>query len=111
MSVIDQPTLLVLGINKSEGDFQDAKGKTIDYSNTVVTVAQDFSDEEKAKGANGQKTTVYKIKGGQFFHDYQSVQLPAYAQLLFKLDVTGKVPKAVLVALDFSSSKKFEKVV
>lgn len=106
MSAIDQPTLLVLGINKSEGDFQDQKGKLIDYSNTVVTVAQDFSEDEIAKGANGQKTTVYKIKGGQFYHDYQNVQLPAFAQLLFKLDVTGKVPKAVLVALDFNAKKQ-----
>ncbi len=108
MSTIDQPILLVSGIHKSEGDFEDKKGKSIDYSNTVVTVLQDFSDEEISKGAIGQKSTVYKIKGGQFFHDYQNVELPAFAQLLFKLDVTGKVPKAVLFALDFNAKKALD---
>lgn len=103
MSVIEQPILTIVGINKSEGDFDDGKGKNVEYSNTVVGVLQDFTEEEIKKGANGQKSTVYKIKGAQFYHDYQNVQLPAKARLLFKLDVSGKVPKAVLVALDFIS--------
>ena len=101
MSVIEQPILTIVGINKSEGDFSDNAGKSIEFSNTVVAVLQDFTEEEIKKGAIGQKSTVYKIKGGQFYHDYQNVQLPAKARLLFKLDVSGKVPKAVLVSLDF----------
>lgn len=106
MSVIEQPVLTIAGIHRSEGDFQDMKGKSIDYSNTVVTVLQDFSDEEIKNGAIGQKTTIYKIKGAQFFYDYRHVELPAKAQLLFRLDVSGKVPKPVLVSLDFNLKKE-----
>ena len=54
------------------------------------------------------KSTEYKIKGAQFFHDYQAQKLPADAQLIFRLDVTRKQPVAELVALDFTASKKME---
>lgn len=105
MSAIDQPILTIAGIRKSEGNFTGERGN-VEFSNTVVTVLQPFTEEEIAKGANGMKSTEYKIKGGQFYHDYQAQKLPAEAQLLFKLDVTRKVPVAQLVALDFSCGKK-----
>lgn len=108
MSSIDQPILTVLGIKKSEGSFQGEKG-SVEYSNTVVTVAQPFTEEEIKQGAVGLKSTEYKIKGGQFFYDYQHQNLPSDAQLIFKLDVTRKQPVAVLVALDFNAKKPTEK--
>lgn len=101
MSAIEQPILTVTGIRKSQGNFRSHDGKSVDYSNTVVTVLQQFSEREISEGANGMKSTEYKIKGGQFFHDYEHQSLPAKAQLLFRLDVSGKVPVAQLVALDF----------
>lgn len=107
MSVIDQPILTVTGIRKSQGNFS-SEGKNIDFSNTVVTVLQPFSENEIAQGAIGMKSTEYKIKGAQFFHDYQAQKLPADAQLIFRLDVTRKQPVAELVALDFTASKKME---
>lgn len=105
MSAIDQPILTVTGIRKSQGNFS-SDGKNIDFSNTVVTVLQPYTDEEIATGAIGMKSTEYKIKGAQFFHDYQNVQLPKEAQLIFKLDVTRKVPVAQLIALDFNAKKQ-----
>ena len=105
MSVIDQPILTIAGIRKSEGNMI-ADGRSVDWSNTVVTVLQPFSDDEIASGAIGMKSTEYKIKGAQFFYDYKAQKLPAEAQLLFKLDVTGKKPVPKLVALDFSCGKK-----
>ena len=100
MSVIEQPILTITGIRKSEGNFQGDRG-AVDYRTTVVTVLQPFTEEETKQGAIGLKSTEYKIKGAQFFHDYQGQSLPADARLLFKLDVTRKVPVAQLVALDF----------
>lgn len=105
MSAIDQPILTIAGIRKSQGNFRSDDGKSVDYSNTVVTVLQPFNDNEKQQGANGMKSTEYKIKGAQFFHDYEHVKLPAEAQLLFKLDVSGKVPVAQLIALNFEPHK------
>lgn len=105
MSAIDQPVLTVTGIRKSEGNFS-SEGKNIDFSNTVVTVLQPFTEEEIASGAIGMKSTEYKIKGAQFYYDYQGQKLPADAQLIFRLDVSRKVPVAQLVALDFIDSKK-----
>lgn len=107
MSAIDQPILTIAGIRKSEGNMI-ADGRSVDWSNTVVTVLQPFSEEEIASGAIGQKSTEYKIKGAQFFYDYQGQKLPAEAQLIFRLDVSRKVPVAQLVALDFTASKKME---
>jgi len=100
MNAIEQPILTVTGIRKSEGSMI-AEGRSVDWSNTVVTVLQPFTEEEVAQGAIGMKATEYKIKGGQFFHDYRNQQLPSEARLLFKLDVSRKVPVAQLVALDF----------
>lgn len=108
MSAIDQPILTIAGIRKSEGNFTGERGN-VEFSNTVVTVLQPFTEEEIAKGANGMKSTEYKIKGAQFYHDYQAQKLPAEAQLLFKLDVSRKVPVAQLVALDFSCGKSAER--
>lgn len=105
MSAIDQPILTIAGIRKSQGNFRSDDGKSVDYSNTVVTVLQPFNEREIGEGANGMKSTEYKIKGAQFFHDYQHVKLPAEAQLLFKLDVSGKVPVAQLIALNFEPHK------
>lgn len=105
MSAIEQPILTIAGIRKSQGNFRSDDGKSVDYSNTVVTVLQPFNEREIGEGAIGLKSTEYKIKGAQFFHDYEHVKLPADAQLLFKLDVSGKVPVAQLVALNFEPHK------
>lgn len=105
MSAIHQPILTIAGIRKSEGNMV-ADGRSVDWSNTVVTVLQPFTEEEILSGAIGMKSTEYKIKGAQFFYDYQAQKLPAEAQLLFKLDVSRKVPVAQLVGLDFSCGKK-----
>ena len=93
--------MTVTGIRKAAGDFEDQKGKTIEFSNTVVTVLQDYSARELNQGAIGFKSTDYKIKGAQFFNDYLHQQLPAKAKLIFDWDFTGKTPRAVLIALDF----------
>ncbi|MCE6006663.1 hypothetical protein ACNJ69_03510 [Acinetobacter soli] len=103
MSAIQQPTLTVIGIRKSVGNMV-ADGRAVEWSNTVVTVLQPFSDKEIEEGAVGMKSTEYKIKGGQFFHDYQHQKLPAEAQLLFQLDVSKRTPVAQLIALDFKSA-------
>lgn len=95
------PIMMVTGIRKAAGDFEDAKGKTIEFSNTVVTVLQDYSEREKEQGAIGKKSTDYKIKGAQFFNDYMHQQLPANAEMIFQWDFTGKQPRAVLHALNF----------
>ncbi|MFW1817353.1 hypothetical protein ACG9X6_22350 [Acinetobacter guillouiae] len=107
MSAIDQPILTIAGIRKSEGNMV-ADGRSVDWSNTVVTVLQPFTEEEIASGAIGMKSTEYKIKGAQFFYDYQGQKLPAEAQLIFRLDVSRKVPVAQLVALDFTASKPLD---
>lgn len=103
MNTSQQPIMTVTGIRKAAGDFEDAKGKTIEFSNTVVTVLQDYSDREKEQGAIGKKSTDYKIKGAQFFTDYMHQQLPADARMIFDWDFTGKTPRAVLIALDFEA--------
>lgn len=99
------PIMQVVGIRKSEGSFKDDNGRMVDYSNTVVTALQQFTEEEKAKGAIGYKSIDYKIKGGQFYHDYQRQVLPAQAEMLFHWDFTGKTPKAVLVGMNFKAEK------
>lgn len=103
------PILLVTGIRKAQGSFQDG-AKNIDYSNTVVTVLTDYSDKEKEQGAIGFKSTEHKIKGAQFFQDYIHQQLPAKAELVFHWDFTGKTPKAELLKLNFDSElvKQYE---
>ncbi|MFX6798883.1 hypothetical protein ABTH24_24675 [Acinetobacter baumannii] len=101
MNNSQHPIMTVTGIRKAAGDFTDDKGKTIKFSNTVVTVLQEYSEREKEQGAIGFKSTDYKIKGAQFFNDYLHQKLPAEAKLIFDWDFTGKQPKAVLVALDF----------
>jgi len=78
MNAIEQPILTVTGIRKSEGNMV-AEGRSVDWSNTVVTVLQPFTEDEVKSGAIGMKATEYKIKGGQFFHDYQHQQLPGDA--------------------------------
>jgi hypothetical protein len=97
------PIMVVTGIRKSAGDFKADNGDNITFSNTVVTVLQDYSDQEKQQGAIGQKSTDYKIKGAQFFNDYlhMSSKLPAQAELIFNWDFTKKTPVAQLVALNF----------
>jgi len=106
MNTSNNPIMTVTGIRKSQGDFSNDAGKNIEFSNTVVTVLQDYSDRELEKGAIGKKSTDYKIKGAQFFNDYLHQQLPADAGMVFQWDFTGKAPKAVLMALDFSVGKK-----
>ena len=102
MNNSQHPIMTVTGIRKSAGDFKDqSSGKEITFSNTVVTVLQEYSDREKEQGAIGFKSTDYKIKGAQFFNDYLHQELPSKAKLIFDWDFTGKAPKAVLVALDF----------
>ncbi|EMH8987240.1 TPA: hypothetical protein ACGHB2_003571 [Acinetobacter baumannii] len=101
MNNSQHPIMTVAGIRKAAGDFTDDKGKTIEYSNTVVTVLQNYSERELEQGAIGFKSTEYKIKGAQFFNDYMHQKLPAEAAMIFDWDFTGKQPKAVLVALDF----------
>ncbi|AKA31763.1 hypothetical protein [Acinetobacter baumannii] len=101
MNNSQHPIMTVTGIRKAAGDFTDDKGKTIEFSNTVVTVLQEYSDREKEQGAIGFKSTDYKIKGAQFFNDYMHQELPSKAKLIFDWDFTGRAPKAVLVALDF----------
>ena len=101
MNTSQHPIMTVTGIRKAAGDFEDQKGKTIEFSNTVVTVLQDYSARELNQGAIGFKSTDYKIKGAQFFNDYLHQQLPAKAKLIFDWDFTGKTPRAVLIALDF----------
>ena len=83
MNTEQMPIMTVTGIRKAAGDFEDQKGKTIEFSNTVVTVLQPYSDREKEQGAIGMKSTDYKIKGAQFFNDYMHQ------------------PRAVLHALNF----------
>lgn len=95
------PVMTVTGIRKSAGDFKDDSGKEIKFSNTVVTVLQDYSEKELEQGAIGKKSTDYKIKGAQFFNDYLHQQLPAQAEMIFQWDFTGKTPRAVLHALNF----------
>lgn len=106
MNTSQHPVMTVTGIRKSAGDFANDAGKTIEFSNTVVTVLQDYSERELEQGAIGKKSTDYKIKGAQFFNDYLHQQLPADAAMIFSWDFTGKTPKAVLMALDFSIGKK-----
>ncbi|MFK8935543.1 hypothetical protein ACJBLB_14565 [Acinetobacter junii] len=101
MNTSQHPIMTVTGIRKAAGDFEDQKGKTIEFSNTVVTVLQDYSQRELEQGAIGFKSTDYKIKGAQFFQDYIHQQLPAKARMIFDWDFTGKTPRAVLIALDF----------
>lgn len=101
MNNSQHPIMTVTGIRKAAGDFEDQKGKTIEFSNTVVTVLQDYSQRELEQGAIGFKSTDYKIKGAQFFQDYIHQQLPAKARMIFDWDFTGKTPRAVLIALDF----------
>lgn len=97
--------MTVIGIRKSEGSFSD-QGKNIEYSNTVVTVLRPFSEKELEQGAIGMNATEYKIKGSQFYHDYQGQTLPAEAEMLFKLDVSKKTPTVVLVGMNFNIGKK-----
>ncbi|HCT5803818.1 TPA: hypothetical protein OT167_002896 [Acinetobacter nosocomialis] len=107
MNNSQHPIMTVTGIRKSAGDFKDqATGKEIKYSATVVTVLQDYSEKEKEQGAIGFKSTDYKIQGAQFFNDYIGQKLPAEAAMIFDWDFTGKQPKAVLVALDFNAKKQ-----
>lgn len=107
MNTSQHPIMTVTGIRKSAGDFKDQNsGKEITFSNTVVTVLQDYSERELEQGAIGKKSTDYKIKGAQFFNDYVGQQLPADAAMIFNWDFTGNVPKATLVGLDFSCGKK-----
>lgn len=101
MNTDQHPVMTVTGIRKSSGSFADNSGKNIDYSNTVVTVLQEYSESEKEQGAIGRKSTDYKIKGAQFFNDYMHQDLPHDAKMIFNWDFTGKAPKAVLIALDF----------
>lgn len=105
MNTSQHPVMTVTGIRKSQGDFANEAGKNIEFSNTVVTVLQDYSERELEQGAIGKKSTDYKIKGAQFFNDYLHQQLPAEAAMVFNWDFTGKVPKAVLIALDFDFQK------
>ena len=102
----NHPIMTVTGIRKSQGDFSNDAGKNIEFSNTVVTVLQNYSERELEQGAIGMKSTDYKIKGAQFFNDYLHQQLPSDAAMVFDWDFTGKVPKAVFMALDFSVGKK-----
>ncbi|EHU2434390.1 hypothetical protein F7R97_09560 [Acinetobacter baumannii] len=106
MNNSQHPIMTVTGIRKSAGDFKDDNGKTIEYSNTVVTVLQNYSERELEEGAIGFKSTEYKIKGSQFFNDYMHQKVPAEAAMIFDWDFTGKQPKAVLVALDFNVKKQ-----
>ena len=106
MNTSNHPIMTVTGIRKSQGDFANDAGKNIEFSNTVVTVLQNYSERELEQGAIGMKSTDYKIKGAQFFNDYLHQQLPADAAMVFDWDFTGKAPKAVLMALDFSVGKK-----
>ena len=106
MNTSNHPIMTVTGISKSQGDFANDAGKNIEFSNTVVTVLQNYSERELEQGAIGKKSTDYKIKGAQFFNDYVGQQLPADAAMIFNWDFTGNVPKATLVALDFSCGKK-----
>lgn len=100
----NNPIFTVTGIRKAQGDFTDDRsGKTVEYSNTVVTALVDYSDKEKENGAIGLKAQEYKIKGAQFFNDYLHQTLPAKAAFVFDWDFSGKTPKAVLLALDFGS--------
>lgn len=95
------PVMTVTGIRKSAGQFKDDQGKEINFSSTVVTVLQDYSEKELEQGAIGKKSTDYKIKGAQFFNDYIHQQLPAQAEMIFQWDFTGKTPRANLHALNF----------
>ena len=106
MNTSQHPIMTVTGIRKSQGDFANDAGKNIEFSNTVVTVLQNYSERELEQGAIGMKSTDYKIKGAHFFNDYLHQQLPADAAMVFDWDFTVKVPKAVLMALDFSVCKK-----
>lgn len=106
MNTQQHPIMTVTGIRKAAGDFEDQKGKTVEYSNTVVTVLQNYSDRELEEGAIGFKSTDYKIKGAQFFNDYMHQSLPAEASMIFDWDFTGKTPRAVLIALDFNAKKQ-----
>lgn len=106
MNTSNHPIMTVTGIRKSQGDFANDAGKNIEFSNTVVTVLQNYSERELEQGAIGMKSTDYKIKGAQFFNDYLHQQLPSDAAMVFDWDFTGKTPKAVLMALDFSVGKK-----
>ncbi|KAA8730805.1 hypothetical protein F4V57_14635 [Acinetobacter qingfengensis] len=103
----EHPIMTVTGIRKSEGGFTGENG-LVNYSNTVVTVLQPFSEQELLQGAIGLKSTEYKIKGAQFFDDYRHLhdRLPAQAQMIFKLDVTRKVPSVQLVAMKFEEPVK-----
>ncbi len=103
MNTEQQPIMIVTGIRKAAGDFNDDKGKKIEYSNTVVTVLQPYSERELEQGAIGYKSTDYKIKGAQFFNDYRHVDLrqPKPAKMIFQWDFSGKMPKANLIAMDF----------
>lgn len=103
----EHPVMTVTGIRKAQGTFKDDSGKVIDFSNTVVTVLQPYSEQELEQGAIGLKSTDYKIKGAQFFNDYLHMQgkLPAQAQMIFKLDVTRKTPVVQLMAVKFENIK------
>jgi hypothetical protein len=51
MNNSQHPIMTVTGIRKAAGDFQDqTSGKTIEFSNTVVTVLQNYSERELEQG-------------------------------------------------------------
>lgn len=104
----EHPVMTVTGIRKSAGSFKNESGGNVDYSNTVVTVLQPFTEQELQQGAIGLKSTEYKIKGAQFFNDYLHMQgkLPAQAEMIFKLDVTRKTPVVQLVSMNFKDAKE-----
>lgn len=106
----EHPIMTVTGIRKSEGNFKNDSGDQVNFSSTVVTVLQQFSEQELLQGAIGLKSTEYKIKGAQFFEDYRHLanRLPCEAQMIFKLDVTRKVPSVQLVAMKFEEPVKVQ---
>ena len=107
MNATQNPIMLVTGIRKSSGDFKNDNGENINFSNTVVTVLQEYSDSEKQQGAIGHKSTDFKIKGAQFFHDYQHIDLGMGkpAEMIFHWNFTKKTPVAELLALNFELKK------
>ena len=55
--------MTVAGIRKSAGDFKDqSSGKEITYSNTVVTVLQEYSAKEKNKAQSVLNRLTTRLK-------------------------------------------------
>lgn len=97
---MNNPVMTVVGIRKSDGVY-NIDGKQVIANSTIVKVLKPFSQQEIEKGAIGMDVVEFKMNSANYYHDYQDVQLPAEAEMVFVLDVTMKKPVTKLVQMKF----------